>query len=138
MSITGLIDKTFRPHKGAVYRHGLAMPEAEYETATGRRLFTVAQMEKIAAIGIDAGREECEREINMLLQTLERLQKGVDAAVIIIRDYANDNPKHKYQGREQDPRGAHAWLEEFVRSDPPRKLKTPNVELTGAARHERE
>ena len=126
MSITGLIDKTFRPHKGAVYRHGLAMPEAEYETATGRRLFTVVQMEKMAAIAIDKGRDECELEINMLLQTIDRLQKGIDAAVIIIRDYANDNPKHNYQGREQDPRGAHAWLAEFVRSDPLRKLKTPN------------
>ncbi len=79
MSITGLIDKTFRPHKGAVYRHGLAMPEAEYETATGRRLFTVAQMEKIAAVAIDKGCEECEREINMLLQTIEGLRHEVNA-----------------------------------------------------------
>ena len=59
MSITGLIDKTFRPYKGAVYRLGMAMPEPEYETATGRRLFTVTQMEKIAALAAEAEREAC-------------------------------------------------------------------------------
>ena len=59
MSITGLIDKTFRPYKGAVYRLGLAMPEPEYETATGRRLFTVTQMEKIAALAAEAERDAC-------------------------------------------------------------------------------
>lgn len=61
MDISGLIDKTFRPYKGAVYRSGLAMPEPEYETATGRKLFTVSQVEKIAALAIEAERKECEK-----------------------------------------------------------------------------
>jgi len=61
---------------------------------------------------------ECEHEINMLSQTIVHLQKGVDAAVLIIRDYANDNPKHNYRGVEQDPRGAHAWLRNLYAATP--------------------
>ncbi len=48
-----LIEKLFRPYKGSVYRLGMAMPEPEYETATGRRLFTVSQMEKFAAMAAE-------------------------------------------------------------------------------------
>ena len=33
-----------KPHKGDVYRPGQALPEPGYETATGRRLYTVQQI----------------------------------------------------------------------------------------------
>jgi len=31
----------------------------------------------------------------------------------IMREFARKNPKHQYDGREQDPYGVHNWLERF-------------------------
>ncbi len=41
----------FKPHKGDVYRPGQALPEPGYETATGRKLYTVQQIRKAYAQG---------------------------------------------------------------------------------------
>ena len=40
-----------KPHKGDVYRPGQALPEPGYETATGRRLYTVQQIRAAYAQG---------------------------------------------------------------------------------------
>lgn len=34
-------------------------------------------------------------------------------AAPIVREFASKNPKHQWEGKEQDPLGAHAWLERF-------------------------
>lgn len=109
MSITGLIDKTFRPYKGAVYRLGLAMPEPEYETATGRRLFTVAQMEKIAALAAEAEREACSDVCDELRREWARMKVGatdgrydmMEEAATVCEDEIRERSNAKVSGEQQ-------------------------------------
>ena len=49
----------FKRHKRDVYGSGQALPEPAYETATGRRLYTVHQMQDAYAAGVAAEREAC-------------------------------------------------------------------------------
>lgn len=42
-----------------------------------------------------------------------KLHTMKDIAYRIVCDYARDNPIHEWMGVQQDPMGAHAWLEEF-------------------------
>ena len=55
-----------KPHKGDVYRPGQALPEPGYETATGRRLYTVQQIRAAYAQGAKDSRTLLTRCRNML------------------------------------------------------------------------
>jgi hypothetical protein len=55
-----------KPHKGDVYRPGQALPEPGYETATGRRLYTVQQIRAAYAQGAKDSRSLLTRCRNML------------------------------------------------------------------------
>jgi len=55
-----------KPHKGDVYRPGQALPEPGYETATGRRLYTVQQIRAAYAQGANDSRTLLTRCRNML------------------------------------------------------------------------
>ena len=39
------------------------------------------------------------------------LRIAIDTALRIVRDFASRNPIHEWNGVEQDPYGAHDWLE---------------------------
>lgn len=56
----------FKPHQGAVHLPGQALPEPEYETATGRRLYTVQQMRAAYAQGAKDSRSLLVRCRNLL------------------------------------------------------------------------
>lgn len=54
------------------------------------------------------------------VEELEKTQREIKAlrrltvlAGPIIINYAQANPKHIYDGREQDPMGAHRWLQVY-------------------------
>ena len=49
-----LLDK-LKPTKGAVYIKGNALPESDYETATGRALYTVTAIRKAYDAGYAEG-----------------------------------------------------------------------------------
>lgn len=61
----GWLDR-FKPHSGDVYKHGLALPEPAYETATGRRLYTVQQMKAAYSQGAKDSRSLLVRCRNLL------------------------------------------------------------------------
>ena len=46
---------------------------------------------------------------------IAELKARVEAARNAMIAYANENPKHLYNGVEQDPNGVHAWLTENVK-----------------------
>ena len=52
-------------------------------------------------------------ELEAQTKEIDRLNKVVDQAVPIVREYTRDNPKFlsRLNGKQQDPLGAHAWLE---------------------------
>lgn len=52
----GILDK-FKPHKWEVYRPGMAIPEPDYETATGRCLYSKPAVEKMLIAAAKAERE---------------------------------------------------------------------------------
>ena len=56
----------FKPHSGDVYRPGQTLPEPSYETATGRRLYTVQQIRAAYAQGAKDSRALLVRCRNML------------------------------------------------------------------------
>lgn len=56
----------FRPHKGDVYKPWQALPEPGYETATGRKLYTVQQIRAAYAQGAKDSRSLLARCRNML------------------------------------------------------------------------
>lgn len=84
MSISGIVKKTLRPYQGAIYRIGLAMPEPEYETATGRMLYTISQVEKIVAQAIEAEREACAKACES--EADDAKYNGVEAACLRIAE----------------------------------------------------
>lgn len=51
----------FKCFRGDVYKRGALLPEPEYETATGRRLYTVQQMQKCYEEGCKESAAEIER-----------------------------------------------------------------------------
>ena len=51
--------KKHKPYSGRVYKSGKAMPEPNYETATGRTLYTVAQMHAAYEQGAKDERSRC-------------------------------------------------------------------------------
>lgn len=55
-----------KPHRGDVYRPGQALPEPGYETATGRKLYTVQQIRAAYAHGAKDSRTLLTRCRNML------------------------------------------------------------------------
>jgi hypothetical protein len=55
-----------KPHKGDVYRPGQVLPEPDYETATGRKLYTVQQIRAAYAQGAKDSRTLLTRCRNML------------------------------------------------------------------------
>jgi hypothetical protein len=61
----GWIDR-FKPHKGDVYRPGQTLPEPGYETATGRKLYTVQQIRAAYAQGARDSRGLLVRARNLM------------------------------------------------------------------------
>jgi hypothetical protein len=61
----GWLDR-FKPHKGDVYDPGQVLPKPAYQTATGRRLFTVQQMRSAYAQGSKDSRALLVRCRNLL------------------------------------------------------------------------
>lgn len=55
-----------KSHKGDVYRPGQALPEPGYETATGRKLYTVQQIRAAYAQGAKDSRSLLVRARNLL------------------------------------------------------------------------
>jgi hypothetical protein len=58
----------FKPHKGDVYRPGQVLPEPGYETATGRKLYTVQQIRAAYAQGQRDSVDLLRRARNLLSQ----------------------------------------------------------------------
>lgn len=56
----------FKPYKGDVYRPGQTLPEPAYETATGRKLYTVQQIRAAYSQGSKDSRSLLVRARNLL------------------------------------------------------------------------
>jgi hypothetical protein len=57
-----------------------------------------------------AYRLKCDEETKAQALEIDRLRAELADAKHAMRAYAEDNPRHEYEGRTQDPNGAHAWL----------------------------
>jgi len=49
-------------------------------------------------------------ELAALREERDRLAAALEHAALIVREYAQGNPKWTPPGEEQDPCGAHEWL----------------------------
>ena len=52
-------------------------------------------------------------ELERMKREIEALRRLIVLAGPIIINYARNNPKHLYDGKEQDPMGAHRWLQAY-------------------------
>ena len=93
-----------KPHKGDVYRPGQALPEPGYETATGRKLYTVQQIRAAYAQGAKDSRTLLTRCRNMLSHPAHW---GADDEVIKARQALYTEVLEHLNGLEH----SEAWTE---------------------------
>jgi hypothetical protein len=60
--------------------------------------------------------------LSQIAGELKVARAEIESAIPAMRAYASKNPKHHMGGAEQDPNGAHAWLE---RNDLPNAGNAP-------------